>query len=113
MADSWRIVAHIDLSGLEKLTKELEPKAEEILDDMALSVVTQAKLYEKPYITGALRNSIHVSEKRKMYRMVSDGVDYGIWIELGHHSYPPHPFMAPAVEYLRPWFEKAWEALFK
>lgn len=107
------IVTRIDLSGLERLTKELEPKAEGILDDMAESVVTQAKLYEKPWMTGALNNSIHVAEKRKMYRKISDDVPYGIWIELGHHSYPPHPFMAPAVEYLRPWFEKAWEALFK
>lgn len=48
--------------------------------------------------------------------IVADGVEYGIWQELGVQNgfgrgivIPAHPFMTPAVEDVRPGFEKAFD----
>jgi hypothetical protein len=118
------LVARIDLTGLERLTKEMEPRAEKVLDDTAFQVETEAK-NSAPVLTGALRNSIHVERPGRLHRIISDATDYGIWVELGHRtkaftkSYGAQrwvqakPFMVPAVEKVRAKFEKMWEALFK
>ena len=109
------IVTRIDLKGLEKITKELEPRAQKILDEAAFEVETNAK-QNAPVLTGALRNSIHVnktSNQNKFSRVISDGVEYGIYQELGTSRMAAQPFMIPAVEAIREKFEKMWEALFK
>lgn len=105
------VVARIDLTKLEQLQREMEPRAEAILDDAAARVETAAA-QNAPVLTGALRNSIHI-EKDKLYRAVMDGVEYGIYQELGTSRMGAQPFMVPALESIRGWFEKAWEALFK
>lgn len=109
------IVTRIDLKGLEKITKEMEPRAQAILSDAAFEVETNAKK-NAPVKTGALRNSIHVNETRKdnkYSRVISDGVEYGIYQELGTIKMAAHPFLIPAVEAIREKFNKMWEALFK
>jgi HK97 gp10 family phage protein len=106
------LVARIDLTGLERLTKEMEPRAEKVLDDTAFQVETEAK-NSAPVLTGALRNSIHVEKPGRLYRTVGDSVDYGIYQELGTSRMAAQPFLVPAVEKVRAKFEKMWEALFK
>jgi hypothetical protein len=44
--------------------------------------------------------------KRPM-RIVADGVEYGAYQELGTSRIPPHPFMKPAAEAVRPGYVKA------
>ena len=35
-------------------------------------------------------------------RILHDGVDYGIWQEVGHHGVAARTFMSPAAEHVRP-----------
>lgn len=42
---------------------------------------------------------------------VAVGADYGIYQEFGTVHHPAHPFMAPAVEAVRPSYEAAWARL--
>lgn len=51
--------------------------------------------------TGALRASMHVQSMGKLHREVRDGVEYGVYLELGstRHSYV-WPFMGPAAQWL-------------
>jgi len=51
-------------------------------------------------------------------RIVADGVHYGFWQEVGVENgfgrgirIPAHPFMTPAVEAVRPGFEKAFKGI--
>jgi HK97 gp10 family phage protein len=112
--DSMTLVTRIDLTGLERLTAELEPKAEAILTDAAFEIEAQAKVFEVRFKTGALRNGINVNQPfEKMRRVISDSVTYGIYHELGTSRISAQPFMVPAVEAVRAKFEKMWEALFK
>lgn len=51
--------------------------------------------------TGALRASIHVQSMGKLRREIRDGVEYGVYLELGstRHSYV-WPFMGPMAQWL-------------
>ena len=112
--DSMTLVTKIDLTGLERLTKEMEPRAEAILTEAAFEIEANAKIYEKRIKSGALRNGINVNTPfPKMKRVISDAVDYGIYHELGTSRISAQPFMVPAVEAIREKFSKMWEALFK
>jgi len=42
-------------------------------------------------------------------RIVADGVEYGLYQEMGTVYMDAHPFMRPALEAVRPGFEKAWD----
>lgn len=43
-------------------------------------------------------------------RILHDGVHYGVYQEFGtSRGVPPHPFMTPAVEHIRPAMEKGWK----
>jgi HK97 gp10 family phage protein len=110
---SATVVTRIDLSGLERLTKEMEPRAEKVLDLAAQEVAAYAAR-NAPVDTGALKNSIHVEpEHERLTRIIADQVTYGIFQELGTYKMAAHPFMTPAVEAVRTRFTKMWEALFK
>ena len=106
------LVTRIDMTGLERLTKEMEPRAEQVLSDAAFEIETEAKM-NAPVLTGALRNSIHTENTGRLSRTVGDAVDYGIFQELGTSKMSAQPFLVPAVEAVRAKFEKMWEALFK
>jgi len=47
--------------------------------------------------------------KGKPVRILHDGVTYGVYQEFGTHTVPPHPFMTPAIEHIRPAFNKGWK----
>ena len=106
------LVTKIDLKGIDRLTKEMEPRAEQVLSDAAFQIETEAKKIA-PYDTHALQNSIHVEPPKRLNRIISDAVDYGIFQELGTSKMAAQPFMVPAVEKVRAKFNKMWEALFK
>lgn len=48
-----------------------------------------------------------LSAQGDVVRLVADGVEYGIYQELGTSKAPAQPFMTPAVEAMRPRFAKA------
>jgi len=45
----------------------------------------------------------------RVEKIIADGVNYGIWNEIGTYKMTAQPFMSPAVEAIRP----GWEASFK
>lgn len=62
---------------------------------------------------GNLKNSIEATQQRRLLWWVHDGVEYGLYLELGTSRMAPRPFMVPAVEKIRPQFYKRWAELFK
>lgn len=50
--------------------------------------------------------------KRNPVRIVADGVEYGIYQEMGTSRMIAHPFMKPALEAVRPGLAKAFRQAF-
>lgn len=50
--------------------------------------------------TGALRSSIHVEKPRNKVRLITDGVEYGIFLEFGTRRMGARPFMGPMADRL-------------
>jgi len=110
------IVVRLDTTRLDELTAEMEPRAEKVIEGAAYAVEGRAKTMA-PVDTGALRNSINAESAGRLTWRVSDGVLYGIYLELGYHHFGSGafiqiPFMVPAVEQVRPEFERMWGGLF-
>lgn len=63
--------------------------------------------------TGALKNSITTTRKKPGLYWVQDGVEYGIYLELGTTRMAARPFMRPAVFKAQRGFEQRWQELFK
>jgi HK97 gp10 family phage protein len=65
-------------------------------------------------VTGNLRNSIQAEQHTSpLDWWVHDGVEYGIYQEMGTSRMPARPFLGPAVESVRPWYRQQWPKLFK
>lgn len=54
---------------------------------------------------------IRATVRARPVRIVADGVEYGIYQELGTKRMGAHPFMRPAVEAVRQGFLKAWQSV--
>lgn len=74
-----------------------QPIAEHILEVAARKVEAKAKL-GAPYLTGALKNSMHVEKPRALRREVKDGVMYGVFQELGTSRIGARGFLTAAAE---------------
>lgn len=105
------IVTRIDLTRLSELRAELKPKANELLAASALRIQAGAQL-RAPVDTGALRSSIEAEQVGDLRWEVHDGVEYGIFQELGTSRLAAQPFMVPAVEAETPEFLAQWAELF-
>ena len=71
-------------------------KAKKALLEIMLALEGHAKR-EAPVRTGMLRASIHTEPKRPAEKIiVSDGVNYGVFVELGTSRSAPNPFMRRA-----------------
>jgi len=55
-----------------------------------------------------LQRLIRKSSGKGPVRIVADGVEYGLFQERGTSRNGAHPFMTPAVEAVRPGFQKAF-----
>ena len=98
----------VDFSGLDRLLQAVPERVERFLDWEAESIVTDIKLSfvaspspegGPPGVdTGALRASITWEKTGNFERTVSDGVEYGIWLEDGveQNNLGARPWMAPA-----------------
>ena len=107
---------HLDTRELDRITKELRPRAQRILKAGATAVEEKAKaVIQAKHIwdTGALYNSITPRQVGEWTWWVEDAnLDYGIFQELGTYKMRARPFMTPAVEWARPHFEESWKELF-
>lgn len=107
----------LDLGVLDDIRRTLTPKAENILDAGARKIEARWKGYatEKGVVdTGAYRSSVHVEPDHKpLERTITDGVEYGIYQELGHHNVPARPCATPAFEDERRPLQDAWWQLFE
>ena len=104
----------LDTSVLDRITEQMKPKAAQIVNTYGLAIASEAA-QNAPVDTGALRNSI-TSESGmtdELTYTVQDGVEYGIFQELGTSKMAAHPFMIPALEHWAQRFEQAFAELFK
>ena len=134
------ISTKLDMSGLERIERELLPKAEALVNKTAFDLQGRAQ-NNAPVDTSALRNSIYTvtrksdgfqaaasvaqtqnpkveiapipSPTEELAAHVGPSVEYGIYQELGTVHIGAHPFLVPAVESLRSTWKAAWKALFE
>ena len=98
----------LDLRGIEKLLKAEPQKGGRWLTAFAESIVTDIKLSfgtspsspgNPPGVdTGTLRASIRQENTGSFERTVSDGVEYGVYLEDGTERIKPRPFFKPAFD---------------
>lgn len=86
----------IDMKVLEKFAQMTDMSVEQALKATAYQVEGLAK-DRAPVDTGALKNSIHNWKRGEMEHAVGDGVEYGIFQELGTNKMSAHPFLIPAL----------------
>ena len=110
MADSVFTLT-VDVSGLQRLIKETPGKVEKFLDAEAEQITNNIKASfgespsspgEPPGVdTGALRASISWRALSRFARRIEDGVEYGVYQELGTEHIAPRPFVGPEFERAR------------
>jgi len=108
MAGSVRL----NTSGLDRLSAQLEPKAEQIVSSFAFQVEAGAKT-RAPVDTGFLKSSIQAERKSRFHWLVNVLAEYAYFVEYGTYKMRAQPFLTPAVENLRNKWEAAWRALLK
>ncbi len=107
-------VVYLDTSVLDKITAEMQPKASKIVNKYGLAIASSWAA-DVNVDTSAFRNSI-LSESKMISDMTyeaSDGVDYGIWNEIGTSTRAAKPSLSQAVEMWRDKFLNAFSELFK
>lgn len=67
----------------------------------AFDLEAQAKA-RAPVDTGHLRSSINTQEVTPVLYLVESPVHYSVYQEFGTRFMPAHPYMIPALEYVRP-----------
>lgn len=102
----------IDTSILDKMTAEAKPKANGICGRFAFAIQGEAQNLA-PVDTGALKASLEAEQIEVLSWQVHDGVEYGIFQELGTSKMAAHPFLVPALEKFRQKFQDAFAELFK
>lgn len=98
----------LDLKGIEKMLRAEPQKGGRWLTRFAESIVTDIKLSfgtspsqpgNPPGVdSGTLRASIRQENTGGFERTISDGVEYGVWLEDGTERVRPRPFFKPAFE---------------
>lgn len=108
------VVARLDVTGLDRIRANLRPKASRIIRETGFKVASDAAM-GAPVDTGALRNSILAESApvNDYLFMVQDGVEYGIFQELGTSRMAAQPFLVPAVEANDAEFKSRWAELFE
>lgn len=104
----------LDTSVLDKITANLQPKAAKIIHKWGIKMAGEWSA-SVPYVTTAFQQSI-LSESKMVapltYRL-SDGVEYGIFVELGTHKKAARPHLVPTIEKNYQGFCEAFGELFE
>lgn len=101
-----------DTRKLDSIIRQMAPEAERVLTKVAFDIQDIAQNLA-PVDTGALQNSIRVLPPKKLERIVADGVEYGVNVEIGTSRQSAQPFMRPAFEANRKPFGQALKALLR
>jgi HK97 gp10 family phage protein len=105
-------VIKLDTKVLDKIIAQQVDEAGRIVRGAAFSIEGHAK-NKAPVDTGALKSSLTAEKKRGVLRWwVHDGVEYGIYQELGTSRMSAQPFLIPAVEAVRPAWDRKWREFF-
>lgn len=99
------VTVRLDTTKLNQLLAQMPERSEQIISGAALQVEGYAKNNIKnwPLVdTGALLNSIQAEKKSRAHWEIHDGVEYGVFWELGHRNlfkrrYMRMPFLGPAL----------------
>ena len=102
----------LDTTKLDAILVRMPGKRSEIIRTAAFEVEGDAKR-RAPEDTRALINSIQAEEKDETTWRVGDGVEYGIYQEMGTSRMAAQPFLIPAVEAVRQMFVNKWKELFQ
>ncbi len=96
----------LDTKGLQKLMRSEPEKVQLWLDGFTEDLMSRIKLSfgtspsaagDPPGVdTGALRASMHWDKTGAFERTISDGVEYGLYLEEGTERIAARPFMTPA-----------------
>lgn len=85
-------------SGLAQEVKDAPKHASDVVGEVAQHVKDTARSFA-PILTGALRDSIHVSVAvNRTTREVGPSVEYGGFVEFGTSDTAPQPYLQPAVD---------------
>lgn len=101
--------------GPQALEDALAMVAEELVNDIKLSMVNSpptGRHYNRSGRThvassapnpprpdmGTLLGSLRASRRGRLSHRIEDGVEYGVWLELGGENLEARPFMRPAFE---------------
>lgn len=113
----------VDTSKLDNISRELEQRANEILDKSAIRIQGAASENTVRVESGSMKNGWRVSppaqtpegvpEPGHFERVIFNTQDYAIWQEMGTRYISASPMLAPAVEAERDEFLRAWGELFK
>lgn len=98
---SMTVTATLNTAVLDSLMAGLIPNVDAALQETAAACETDIKIniQSKRIIdTGRLLNSIHFERVEKLTYEVSDGVEYGIYQELGTRRIVARPFFIPGIE---------------
>ena len=87
----------LDTRELERIARGLNADVDDVLGILAHQVEGISKALA-PVDTGALKNSIGTKRQKQNEWRVHDGVEYGIYQELGTSKMAAQPFMVPAAE---------------
>lgn len=93
---TFSVSVSVDTSVLDALTPKMRPTAASLIRKHAYQFEAVAK-ENAPLDTGALRNSIHVSDVSELTATIQDGVEYGVYQEFG----VAHPYTIDAPVYIR------------
>lgn len=104
----------IDTRVLDRMVAEARPKASKIINTFGLKIASDWAA-NVPVDTGAFRSSI-LSESQmagEMTFIAQDGVEYGVFVELGTSRMAARPSLVPAIENNRQAFFNAFKELFE
>jgi HK97 gp10 family phage protein len=111
MMPSIKGTVHIDTSALEFLKKAAPEKAQAAIKKIAFDMVRDIQTSfstgksaagQPPGVdTGTLKNSINAKQTGEFEMTVSDGVEYGYFLEYGTGKMAARPFFEPAAERAR------------
>lgn len=104
-------IVKIDTQILEALIKDLGTNTDGAIRSIAFDIAAEAKILA-PWKTGALSGSINMKKINSGEYWVQDGVDYGLYQEMGTYKMAAHPFLRPAVEKIGRQLEERFKRLF-
>jgi len=99
------IKVKINKEKLERLLRELKPRADAILDKSAFDIQMTAQSLAL-VDTGFMKSQVLVQNDGDLRRKINAGAPYSFWVEVRWKA-----FMGPAAEAHRASFISAWSSL--